>query len=266
MSQQTPPTKRARRDAARAERLERARAAAAGDARRKRLLQLGGLLAAALVIVVIAVAVSSSGGKKNAGSGGGVTGAAQTQQLLAGIPQSGVTLGNPKAPVTIVEFADPQCPFCRDFSKGEFPQIVQKYVRTGKAKMELRLLTFIGPESVTAARALEASGLQNKMWNATDLLYANQGQENSGYITDSFLRSVLGGVPGLNVSKAMSDAASSKVTEQLGATATLQSRYAVNSTPTVLVGRTGGTLKPDAEGAPTAAGVGKLVDAALAGK
>src|SRR3982751_5830497 len=110
MPESTTPTKRERRDAARAERLEREQAATAGSAK----------------------------------------GAAATAALIGGIPQKGVTLGRADAPVTIVEFADPQCPFCKDYTLNEMPAVVQKYVRTGKAKMELRYLTFIGPDSITA--------------------------------------------------------------------------------------------------------------------
>jgi protein-disulfide isomerase len=263
MSQENTPSKRERRDAARAERLERERQDAAGAARRRRLVQLGGLLAAAAVVVIVAVLVSSGGGKKNASSGGTLQGVAETRALLDGIPQRGITLGLAKAPVTIAEFADPQCPFCKDYTLNEMPALVQKYVRTGKAKMELRYLTFIGPDSLTAARVLEAAGLQNKLWNASDLLYRNQGGENTGYITDAFLTKVLEGA-GADPAKAFAQVGTPQVTSELGAAKTLASRYGVDSTPTILVGPTGGTLKKDPEGAPTAAGVGRLVDAALA--
>jgi protein-disulfide isomerase len=263
MSQTTTPTKRERRDAARAQRLQREQAAGATAARRRRLLQLGGLLAAALVIVVVAVAVSSGGGKTSTASGGALQGTAATKSLLSGIPQQGITLGRPGAPVTIVEFADPQCPFCKDYTLQEMPAIVQKYIRTGKAKMQLRYLTFIGPDSVAAGRALEAAGQQDKLWQASDLLYRNQGEENTGYVTDAFLTGVLKGA-GADAPKAMAAASSSTVSQALGETKTLASRYGVDSTPTILVGPTGGALKKDTESAPTAAGVGRLVDAALA--
>jgi protein-disulfide isomerase len=265
MSQQNSPTKRERRDAARAERLEREQAAAAADSRRRRLLLLGGLLGAAVLIVVIAIAVSSGGGKKSSSSGGAIQGAADTRSLIDGIPQKGITLGRPDAPVTIAEFADPQCPFCKDYTLQEMPSLVQKYVRTGKAKMELHYLTFIGPDSLTAANVLEAAGQQNKLWQASDLLYRNQGEENSGYVTDAFLTGVLDGA-GANSAKAMAAAGSPAVSQQLGNAKTLASRYAVNSTPTILVGPSRGTLKKDAEGAPTAAGVGRMIDAALAAR
>ncbi|HMJ35556.1 MAG TPA: thioredoxin domain-containing protein [Baekduia sp.] len=265
MSQENPPSKRERREAARAERIERERAVAAGDARRRRLLQLGGLLAAAAVVVIIAVAVSSGGSKKsgNAASGGSLQGVAETKALLGGIPQTGITLGDAKAPATIVEFADPQCPFCKDYTLNEMPALIKNYVRTGKAKMELRYLTFIGPDSLTAARVIEAAGLQDKLWDASDIFYRNQGQENSGYVTDAFLTQVLKAA-GADPAKAVADAGSSAVSSELGAAKTLASRYGVDSTPTILVGPTGGTLKKDTENAPTAAGVGKLVDAVLA--
>jgi protein-disulfide isomerase len=268
MSSQSPhPTKRERRDAARAERLERERAAQAAATRRKRLYQLGGLLGAAVLIVVIAIAVSSGGGKKSSSGGdaNSIQGVADTTSLFAGIPQKGITLGKASAPVTIVEFADPQCPFCKDYTLQEMPAVIQKYVKTGQAKMELRYLTFIGPDSIPAARALQAAGLQNKMWTASDLFYRNQGEENSGYVTDDFLTAILNGA-GVNATKALADADGSAVSEQLAEAKTLSSRYAVDSTPTILVGPTGGELKKDDESAPTASGIGKLVDAALAAK
>jgi protein-disulfide isomerase len=267
MSQNTTPTKRERRDAARAERLEREQASTAADARRKRLTILGGLLGAAVVIVVAAILISSGGGSKKsngAGAGGALAGAADTKALIGGIPQSGITLGKADAPVTIVEFADPQCPFCREYTLNEMPALVRKYVRTGKAKMELRYLTFIGQDSVTAAGVLEAAGQQNKLWEASDLFYRNQGEENSGYVTDDFLTKVLQGA-GADAPKAIAGAGSSYVSGQLGATKTLAGKYAVEATPTILVGPTGGDLKKDTESQPTAAGVGQMIDAAAKG-
>jgi protein-disulfide isomerase len=267
MSTQPPnPTKRERREAARAQRMERERAAEAAATRRKRLYQLGGLLAAAVAILVIAIAVSSGGGKKSSGGdASSIQGAADSRSLVAGIPQKGITLGKATAPVTIVEFADPQCPFCKNYTLQEMPSVIQKYVKTGKAKMELRYLTFIGPDSLAAARPLEAAGLQDKLWQASDLFYRNQGEENSGYVTDDFLTGILKGA-GADAPKAMDQAGTSAVSEQLAEAKTLSSRYAVNGTPTILVGPTGGELKKDNETAPTAAGIGRLVDTALAAK
>jgi protein-disulfide isomerase len=256
MSPPENPTRRERRDEARAARLARDSEIEAAAARRRRMLQLGLLVAAAVVVVIVAVVVSSGGGGRQAAS----TDAA----LLKGIPQQGVTLGRADAPVTIVEFVDPQCPFCRDYTLDELPTVVRQQVRTGRAKIELRLLSFLGPDSVTAARALAAAGLQDKLWNAAEQFYANQREENSGYVDEAFLRKVLGAVPGLDVDRALDQAGSAAVSSQLAEAQRLAARNAVGGTPTILVGPTGGKLQKDAEGTATAAGVGRLVDAAMA--
>jgi protein-disulfide isomerase len=228
--------------------------------RSNRLFQLAGLLAVAVVIVVVAIVVSSGGGKKTgaASTTGGLQDTAQVNKLFAGIPQSGITLGKADAPVTIAEFVDPQCPFCRDFALNELPQVVQRDVRSGNAKIELRMLTFIGPDSVTAGKTFIAAGNQGKLFNALDIMYHNQGKENSGYVTDAYLRKVLGAVPGLDVGKALGDAGAASVTQELGTANTFAGRYGVSSTPTVLVGKSGGTLKQTGA---TAADIGKAVAA-----
>jgi protein-disulfide isomerase len=260
MSQNPSPTKRERKDAARAERIEREQADAAAAARRKRLTTLGGLLVGAVVIVVAAILISSGGGsdKSSGGDASSIQGKAETAALFDGIPQSGITLGKASAPATIVEFADPQCPYCKEYTLNEMPKVVQDYVRTGKAKMELRYLTFIGPDSVKAASVLEAAGQQDKLWNASDILYRNQGEENSGYVTDEFLTGVLNAA-GADAAKAIAGAGDPAVSQSLGEAKTLSSRYAVQSTPTILVGPTDGDLKPvDA----TAAAIGAAVNQA----
>jgi protein-disulfide isomerase len=266
MSQNPSPTKRDRKDAARTERFERERADAAAKTRRKRLTTLGGLLAAAVVIVVAAVLISSGGGGGDDSSSGGdassIQGKADTAALLKGIPQDGITLGKASAPATIVEFADPQCPFCKEYTLNEMPKVIQDDVRTGKAKMELRYLTFIGPDSVKAASVLQATAQENRFWDASDLFYRNQGEENSGYVTDDFLTGVLDAA-GADSSKAIAGAGDASVSQALGEAKTLASKYGVDSTPTVLVGPTGGTLQK-IDGTPTADAVSKLVAQAVA--
>lgn len=264
MSQNPTPTKRERKDAARAERLERERADAATATQRKRLTMLGGLLVGAVVIVVAAILISSGGGdkKSSGGDASSIQGASDTAALFKGIPQSGITLGKASAPVTIVEFADPQCPYCKEYTLNEMPKVIQDQVRTGKAKMELRLLTFIGTDSVKAASVLEAAGQQNKLWESSDLFYRNQGEENSGYVTDEFLTGILNAA-GVDADKAIAGAGDPAVSQAIGEAKTAASRYGVDSTPTVLVGPTDGELKK-VDGTPTAAAIAELVDQAAA--
>jgi protein-disulfide isomerase len=172
--------------------------------------------------------------------------------MLSGIPQHGLALGDPKAPVRVIEFADLQCPFCRDYSLSTMPRLVQDYVRPGKVRMEFRSLAFIGPDSERAARVAQAAAQQNKLWNFVDLAYFNQGKENSGWATDAVLRRIAGAVPGLDVNRAFAARDTAAVTAQLNAANTLAGAKGVQSTPTFLVGR-GSSLKAvDAAGLPAA--------------
>ena len=107
------------------------------------------------------------------------------------------------------------------------PGLVQKYVRTGKVRMEFHALAFIGPDSVRAARVAEAAGRQNKLWNVADLAYHNQGKENSGWATDAKLRSIAAAVPGLDVNQVFAARNSAAVTAQLKAASDLATRSGV---------------------------------------
>ncbi|AFU58910.1 putative DSBA oxidoreductase [Candidatus Nitrososphaera gargensis Ga9.2] len=90
-------------------------------------------------------------------------------------------LGNPSAPITLVEFGDFQCPNCGRFARVTEPQIKEAYIDTGKINMVFRHFPVIGPDSVTAAMASQCANEQGKFWEFHDALYNNQGAENSGW-------------------------------------------------------------------------------------
>jgi protein-disulfide isomerase len=71
-------------------------------------------------------------------------------------------LGKPDATTTLIVYEDIQCPFCREFTEGALPSIVDEYVRTGRVNVEWRGLGFIGPDSEKALRIALAAGKQNK--------------------------------------------------------------------------------------------------------
>jgi protein-disulfide isomerase len=256
MSTNPRPTKQERREAARAARLEAERADATAAARRKRLTILLAVLGAAAVVVVVAIVISSGGGNdaKNRPEAaqkatGAIPGQKESGEMLAGIQQKGIYLGNPSAPVRLVEFADLQCPFCREYSLQTMPQLVQDYVRSGKVRMEFRNLSFIGDDSVTAGRAAAAAGQQDKLWNFVDIFYFNQGEENSGYVTDDFLNKIWTAA-GVDGTQAKTYADSPAALKPLAAANTLADQMSVQETPTILVGKRGGSLKK-VDAAPT---------------
>jgi protein-disulfide isomerase len=252
------------REQARKEREEREAAERQKAQRKRRFLMLGGVLAAAVVVVVVAIAISSSSSTKKTNASGGVEGAAQSSQLLQGIPQKGITLGKPDAPVTLTEFADLQCPFCRDYTLKTFPTIVAKYVRTGKVKMVFRNYAFISEDSVTAARAAEAAGKQNKLWNFIDVFYNNQGEERSGYVTDAFLKKI-GGAAGVDTQKMLSDRQSPEVDQQIAEAQQEAQQAGVNSTPTFLIQKQGGVARKVSQSAFDPNEFSKAIDQALSG-
>jgi protein-disulfide isomerase len=196
------------------------------------LTRLGLLAALAVVIVAVAVVAAGSGGGSDKGGS-----PLATVSALRGIPQNGIALGSLKAPVTMVEFADLQCPFCAQYERDVLPTILKRYVRTGKVRLELRLLRFIGPDSDRLARVAAAAAQQNRMWQFVALAYQRQGRENSGYATDDFINS-LGAAAGLESPDA-GGAAEQQIRRNEQAARTL----GIDSTPSFLIGPSGGTLE-----------------------
>jgi protein-disulfide isomerase len=204
---------------------------------RRRLWLLGGSALAALAVVAVLVVVSQSGG------GSDTTNKPQTTHLFDGIPQHGATLGDPNAPVKMVEFVDLQCPYCAEYTRNVLPTLVKRYVRQGELSIELRPLVFIGPDSETAARAAATASQRNRMWQFADLFYLNQGQENSGYVTPDFLRRITRGA-GLDPGPVLAAGQSSSTPAIVTQAEREASRRGIDSTPSFLLGRRGGSLSP----------------------
>ncbi len=249
---------------ARAEREQRERQAAQAQRRRRLLAQLGSVLAVAAVIVVALVLVSQgSKDKPNASGGAAVVGAADARAMLDGVTQKGTSLGDPKAPMVLTEFADLQCPFCRDYALNVLPQVVQRYVRTKKLRLELRMRGFIGPDSVVAAQAAYAAAARDRMWNFIDVFYRNQGTENSGYVTPSFLSKIAtaSGVPAKPILAAKTSTGDARSVQDAEREATAAG---LTSTPSFLLGTKGGEGKPLVISSLDAASFTAALDAALA--
>ena len=192
-----------------------------------------------------------------------VTGAQDVGELLDGIPQRSTTLGSPRAPVTLVEFADPQCPYCAVWARDALPEVVARYVRTGKVQLVFEGMTFVGADSITALRSALAASRQNKFWNVLDLLYANQGTENTGWVTDPLLRGIGAAVPGLDTDRMLADRGSPAVDRMVAQADSVARSAGVSSTPTFAVGPTGGQLRIIRLGSLTAASIEPALDRAL---
>jgi protein-disulfide isomerase len=166
------------------------------DQRRDRAIKLASAIAF-LAIVAVAVLVVISQSQSGGGDAGNIAGKADVDGLLHGIPQGRLVLGRPAAAVTLVEFGDLQCPACKGYSEEVVPQVIEGAVQHGEAKLDFRNYTIIGPESIPAGAAAIAAGKQGRGWNFVEIFYRNQGEEDSGYVTDEFLTAVAraAGVP-----------------------------------------------------------------------
>jgi protein-disulfide isomerase len=243
-------TRKQRREQARAQRRELEQAEAARAARRKRLAQLGVVVAAVLVAVVVILIASGGSGKSGgpAKAGGKQSGATvnAVSALVGGIPQSGIVLGDPKAPVTLQYFADLECPVCRDFTLGALEQIVPKWVRTGKVKIEYRNLQTATrePETFRSQQvAALAAGKQNKLWEFAEIFYRQQGEEGSGYVTEQFLQNIAQQVPALNLAAWSAARSDNALANQLVSDSQLAHARGFTGTPSFLIGKTGGAAQ-----------------------
>jgi protein-disulfide isomerase len=196
------------------------------------------------------VAVALTGGpSKSAGAvpeRGSLTNAlpdaAAVNTLLAKIAQHGNVLGSPSAPATLVEYVDMQCPYCRQFELDVMPKVVAHYVRAGKLKVELRPIAIVGPDSERGRTATIAAGDQNRLFNFAQLLFANQGTENTGWLDDAMVTAAAASIPGLDVPRLLEASGSERTATQAAGFDDQATRDGVDSTPTILVGKSGESL------------------------
>jgi protein-disulfide isomerase len=243
-------TRKQRREQARDQRKAIEEAEAASVERRKRLILLGSVAAVVVVIIAVILVATSGGGSstplplpnKNPTE---VPAVRKVKKEIGGIPQNGNTLGSPTAPVTMQYFGDLECPICKDFTLGALPTLIQKYVRTGKMKIEYRNLETATrePETFkTQQSAALAAGKQKKGWYYIELFYNQQGEEDSGYVTEKYLQTLAQQTPGLNLATWTSDRNSPEFTNTITSDAQAANNSGFNGTPSFLIGKTGGTL------------------------
>jgi protein-disulfide isomerase len=249
-------TRKQRREQARSDRKAMEEAAAAAIVRRNRLTQLG-VVGAIVVVAVVVILIATSGGSKTppkVNSPVAKGNDAAVAQLLTGIPQSGNVLGSPTAPITLQYFGDLECPICQKFTDGALPTVVSKWVRTGKLKIEYRSLsTATGNAEASGAEPKEifkdqqvaalSAGKQNKAWYFIETFYHEQGEEDTGYVTEKFIQEIASQVPGLNLSTWTADRSDPLLATQVTATdAQAANNNGFTGTPSFLIGRTGGAI------------------------
>lgn len=143
--------------------------------------------------------------------------------------------GDPNAKVKIVEFADFRCPFCEQFYKESESQIINDYVKTGKAVYYYRHFAFLGPASVLAANASECANEQNKFWDMHKYLFDNQPPESdtSMFTVDKLTQ--VAGTLGLDTNKFNSCLSTNKYQKNVDKDQSEGQAAGVSGTPTMFI-------------------------------
>jgi protein-disulfide isomerase len=227
---------------------------------------VGGVVLVAVVAIVLGVVLSSNGGGGSSGGGsvvsasdmsglpkvgnanwsGQLDGAADANALFNGIPQTGLVLGKPTAPVEMEMFIDVQCPFCQDYEVNNLPTVVKDDIKSGKVQLHLQPWAFIGgagSQSFSGRLGLIAASFQNKGYEYAKVLYDNQGTEDTGWLTGRQMALIAASVNGLNLKKWQQSANGSAVKQIASTVDRLAAKAKVQGTPTVLVGCAGNTLQ-----------------------
>ena len=150
------------------------------------------------------------------------------------VPASAPRLGSPDAKVTVVEFADFQCPFCGKFHDTVFSLLKKEYIDTGKVSFVYQDFAFLGKESDIAAQAAKCAGQQGKFWEYADYLFSHQAGENEGAFVSKNLKSFARTVQ-LNVQQFAVCLDSGTFAQAVDDETASGRKIGVSGTPTVLV-------------------------------
>jgi protein-disulfide isomerase len=168
--------------------------------RRRMMMMIGGGLALAVIVVGSLIFLNRPDDEDD------VSDLALTMPPPrdASIPQDGRSLGNPDAPLTIVEYADFQCPACGTFATTVEQQLIDDYIATGQVRLEYHDFPFLDDrsddkESDDASEAAFCAQEQGQFWAYHDMLFYNQEGENRGAFSRDRLIEMAGSVEGLDV-------------------------------------------------------------------
>jgi protein-disulfide isomerase len=203
----------------------RAKAARAKSHRRRRPALIWAFaIAGAIAAVGALIAIQTIGG-------GGTT---IPERIATG---DGRILGNPDASITVIEYADFQCPVCKRAETSIISELERDYIQQGLVNVEYRMFPFLGQESWDAAQAAEAAREQGKFWEYHDALFNVQGRENSGAFSYDQLVEIAREI-GLDVALFEETLSSNKYLEPIQSEVDAAREAGVNSTPTFFIGET----------------------------
>jgi protein-disulfide isomerase len=183
------------------------------------------------------------------------------------ISKDNTMLGAAEAPVTVVEFTDYQCPFCKRFIQSTFPQLKRDFIDTGKVRWIVRDLPLgFHPNANKAAQAAHCAGDQGKFWEMRDTLFRNNTKLGIEQLP-AYAREI-----GLDGDAFDACLASDRHQGQIAQDSQEANRIRITGTPSFVIGRTDGdtvsgqlVIGAQAPAVFTAA-IQRVLDQAAAGK
>lgn len=167
------------------------------DGVRKDLIFIGGLIVVAVALILYLTTGSGKGSVSAVPAAGpepsvavsgenavADNGHGRMERRQVGDP---FALGDPNAPVGLVVFSDYRCPFCAKFSRDTEPELVERFVDTGKLRIEWRDFPIFGEQSMLAARAGRAAAQQGKFWEFNRAVYAAAPERAKADLTEEVL-------------------------------------------------------------------------------
>lgn len=193
-------------------------------------------LAASLGIVVIAI-IAVSGYFRSPAPAETADLPARRPRPAEPVPTSPVSLegaflkGTPSAPVTVLEYADLECPACGKFATETFPQLIEKYVSTGKVRFSFRHFPLaIHQMAKPAAAAAQCAGEQARFWEFQDMLFHRKGPLDD--------RVIEAAMKSLSLDRAAWSACLKRAAIAVDRDADSARELKLRGTPTFLIGRT----------------------------
>jgi len=188
------------------------------------------IILAAILISVSIIYVAGGGGQPSDQS-------EEPSDSVAEISPRDVILGDPDAPVSVIEYSDFQCPYCGLFYKNVSIPLREDYVKSGEVKVVARTFSFLGVESFKAAEAAECAKDQGEFWNYHDLLYDAEsvdGRENNGNLNRDLFISLADQLD-LNRDEFISCIDSNKYANQVQQDSNEARQSGIKGTPTVFL-------------------------------
>lgn len=211
--------------------------------RRSRRAESGSRSQVWIIVVVVIVALAIVGGLIALSSRPSVPAQAVEGVDLSGISQEivqindapGVALGDPEAPVTLVEYSDFSCPHCADLASIAVDPLIEEYVRSGELRIVYKPITFVNPPySRPAAQAFMCAAEQGKGWEMYEQIWGLYEASGPGAYTQ---RNLVGQAEaiGLDSGEFRSCYVSAETNQSIQAVLTEAQNIGIQGTPTLYV-------------------------------